>query len=366
MPQAHVTTLYSPHNYGAMLQAHALQQVLAALGVTPSIIDVGGRHRRPRLLDFSSGLRGLARSIKKAPFLADRRRRYESFDRFLREHIPLSETFSSVADLQRRGIETDLLICGSDQIWNPSLAFQPEFFLRFGTPSIPRVAYAASFGSRSLAADRYGELRDLLEPFAMVSCREASGCNIAGSVLGRNVEHVVDPTLLVPESYWKSLASPVASLPKKFLLLYALEHTQSLEGEVAELAQALGLPVVAVDPSDHRMSIPCERVVRDAGPREFLWLFANASFVVTNSFHGNIFSLIFRRPFYSVPHRSKNERMASLLGSLALQFRQNFSEVKKRLRSDEDYGDISDRLEVLTRHSVDFLKRAVALTGVSD
>lgn len=361
MPLAHITTLYSVHNYGAMLQAHALQQSLLNLGITPEIIDIGGRHRQPTLLNFSTDPRGLARSIKIAPFLSARLRRYKAFDQFLQQNLRLSQPFSSFGEMQNKAITTDLLICGSDQIWNPSLPFQPQFFLRFGATDIPRVTYAPSFGTRTLPSERHDELRNLLGSFSMISCRERSGCDMLEEILGRPVEHVVDPTLLVSASYWRGLSTPVIGLPEKYLLLYSLENTKTLNVQVTHLSKSLDLPIVVIDSYDQWKCIKCERVVRDAGPKEFLWLFENASFVVTNSFHGNIFSLIFGRPFYSVPHHSKNERMASLLESLGLGIRQDYSAVRNRLDETIYTPDVAARLSVQQSRSLQFLKRAVSL-----
>ena len=153
MKTALITTLYSNHNYGAMLQAHALQSYLKTVGVDASILDFHGREREPGLFRLPKKLRRAFHFYRKMVYLKERQLRYEAFQLFL-------EDFINLRGLPGSGCS--LLICGSDQIWNPNLPLCDEFFLQFGDAGIPRVSYAASFGNSDVPPALHAELKSLL------------------------------------------------------------------------------------------------------------------------------------------------------------------------------------------------------------
>ena len=173
----------------------------------------------------------------------------------------------------------------------------------------------------------------------------------------------MDPTLLLPAEYWASISSPVDNLPEKYLLVYALDAHARLEKEVMEIARAMDLPVVVLDVRDNPEWRGAAMTVRTAGPREFLTLFSKAEFIVTNSFHGNVFSLLFNKQFYSIPHRYSNGRMSDLLGRLESLAAQDLEHVLGNPSKSIDYDKVNPILDGMREESYGYLRRAVELAG---
>lgn len=357
MKSAFITTLYSNHNYGAMLQAHALQKYLQQLNVDARILDFQKRESWPSFLMFPKKWRRAIQFYRSMLFMKEKRIRFEAFDLFLKNFIKIKE--NPHAPQAVSSDTCDLLICGSDQIWNPNLPFGLEFFLYFGDKDIPRISYAASFGNSDIPDEKHDELVKLLGPFSSISCRESKGCMFLENLLGRDVKHVVDPTLLLSKQYWSSISVKLDEVPSNYLLVYALDVHPAVKRHVHLIAKALNLRIVNLDVRDDPAWSDIFLTVRTAGPLEFLSLFSNADFIVTNSFHGNIFSLIFNKQFYSIPHRYSNGRMADLLKRLDIMEVQKIEHILKDPLSCIDYSIVNVELDRMRSDSYKFLDAAI-------
>jgi hypothetical protein len=304
------------------------------------------------------------------------KRRYKRFESFVNDDMKLSGKFYSTnEELRKNPPEYDIYVCGSDQIWNPLIykenAFDPAFFAEFAKAG-KKAAYAPSFGIDAIPGDKREQLKRYLDSFERLSVREKQGEKIIKEISGRKAVTVLDPTLLLTGEDWSGYSAD-PSYKRPYLLCYFITDGRKYSGYVKALSEKLGLPVISLCGSRRVVSVT-EKAVLDAGPREFLGLFKNASFVCTDSFHGTVFSINFKRNFYCFESAQKaekavNSRLHNILEKLGLLSRifpqpMDMEEFNKRASGAAeaiDYTEV-DRLLVKEREmSLDYLREAITL-----
>ena len=317
-----ITTFQWSDNYGAVLQAHALQSVLETMGHSVEIVDY-----QPRNLGSM-----VRRWVAKTPRCCARKweLRYKEhlFESFRRKYLKRTpETFCSVDDLERIKDRFDVLITGSDQVWNPDWLAQIEglsdlFFLSFAGSQTRRISYAASIGHSEKATMEEAWQKILsakLKQMDAISVREASGVKLVSELCGRtDAVHVVDPTLLLDRAYYETIAGKAKR--KSGMLLSYMLHGLERDADAAcrQIAESQNLHIVKCDV--HKTSL--HRGYRLPSPSGWLREIRDASFVVTNSFHGTVFCLIFHVPFIALLIGGKigsmNSRIVDLLSAVGL------------------------------------------------
>ena len=320
--KAGLLTFYHLHHYGAQLQAAATQRALASLGWESEIVDYFV-NQDIRILRPPTSPGRAANDAYNSLHYAALRRKFRRFQDFSRAHLNLTpRRYESRAELEGADLPYDLLIAGSDQVWNPTIfpdgRFDPVFFGAFSP--LRKIAYAPSFGVGRLPEGMEEELRGYLQGFSHLSVRESSGRDIVREAAGREAQVVLDPTLLLTAEEWSRLAAE-RTVRGEYILCYCISRSAPLEPYVRRLAEETGLPIVQLCGTRRKLH-PKARLVLDAGPAEFLSLFRDAAYVCTNSFHGTVFSVLFQRPFFTAvapaelrdPERSRTFSLLSRLG----------------------------------------------------
>lgn len=368
MPHTGLITFHFAHHYGAQLQAYATMAAVRGLGFDCTIIDYRLPHtiRTNQLFKKTRAVRDLVSDTHTALHYGAFRRRFDRFEAFVAGYMPLSpQRYTTIEALRADPPPCDVYLAGSDQIWNPFIfqdgRFDPAFLLDFVQDG-RRIAYAPSLGVSQLPPERAGELRAYLEPFSALSVRERRGRELIAGITGREARVVLDPTLLLTGEDWGKLAVPPA-IQGPYLLCYFVSDP----GEAAPYAQALaertGWPIVQL--AGARRKIPgASQVVFDAGPREFLGLFQHAACVVTNSFHGAVFSLQFRRPFFtSMSPKERSEptysRIYSLLARLGCTGRIIGLDATDPVEAPVDYAAVEPLLAAARADSLAYLRAAI-------
>ena len=363
--KAGLLTFYHLHHYGAILQAAATQRALASLGWDCETIDYFVNQDIRLLKPPTSPGRAASDAYNTLHYPAVRRR-WRRFEAFSKAHLRLTpRRYESWAALRGAALPYDLLISGSDQIWNPTIfpngRFDPVFFGTFSP--LRKIAYAPSFGAARLPEGMEEELRGYLEGFSHLSVRELSGREVVREAAGREAEVVLDPTLLLPAAEWSALAAE-RTVRGEYILCYGIARSEALEPYIRRLAEETGLPVVQLCGTRRKLH-PKARIVLDAGPAEFLSLFQHAAYVCTNSFHGTVFSVLFHRPFFTAvapaelrePERS---RTFSLLSRLGLTDRVVGKGDTAALGDVPDWPAAEARLRAAREEAMDYLRSALA------
>ena len=292
-----IITCQNAYNYGARLQAFALARYLQQQGQDVNVIDYRPDYMRGDVqVLFWPGL-----SVKKwgkmilqfpARYRAKHRKQY--FDNFSRQYIPLtSKTYWNIDDLRANAPEADLYIAGSDQIWNTDFrnGTDPGYYLDFGSEHTRRISYAASFATEDVATTAREFVRNKLARFDAISVREHSALHILNS-LGYCGTEVLDPVFLLPKSDWEKIADNTGER-EKYVFVYDFMNSPAVRKKAQYIAKENGLSIFSI--GDKRL-LYCDKNYIYAGPQTFLGLIRNASYIVSNSFHGTAFAMIFAIP----------------------------------------------------------------------
>lgn len=318
-------TIHRTANYGAVLQAYATKIVLSQYGEV-STIDYDNRHLAHQLdlIRFEASFRGammLTHDVLRFPY---RLIAVSRFRRFVSENMNLTLKLSSSELIGGKGGDFDVYVCGSDQIWNPEIVskekkIDPIFFLSFAPLGRKKISYASSIGHHNYNDDEKNEVRTLLNDFAMISSRESDGVKKLAEILPeREILHVLDPTLLLSKDEWLKLFNlNTLKQDEKFILVYSVPRTSLIRKAVDYFSKKLGFKVVTIDPMFFSHT-KVDNHIRTAGPIEFIKLFANAEFVITDSFHGTCFAVNFGKPFVTVSAGNRSNRIISLLTLLGI------------------------------------------------
>lgn len=359
-----ILTFHRVYNYGAVLQAYALQKVLEDMGVENEIIDFSLEKQRDvtSLYSTHNGIKKFVKTLSFLPFHAKRKRRIDRFDDFINEDMRLSEKrYCCEEELEETNSLYNAFLVGSDQVWNVTKKAEASdgYFLNFAADEKRKISYASSIGIAS-----YEELADrkkLLERFDKISCREQGGAQILEKLTGHEVPVVLDPTLLVDAKHLINLAESEFHSP--YILYYSLDGYDKRNNNLKTLkmfSEKFELPILFVTPEWPRHKLGSE--IMDAGPKEFLGLIKNASLVCTNSFHGTALSVKMNKPFFVLEQENiKDERKRSILRQLGLLNRiiSSNSDAAKVQDYFIDYSPVNKKLMELQKLSSAYLEEAV-------
>ncbi|QNL51634.1 polysaccharide pyruvyl transferase family protein [Olivibacter sp. SDN3] len=373
-----IITILNVNNYGAELQAFALHHKLKLLGYDSEIINyLYYKNPRFRFEQQAKPLFGTSK-MNKVKDLAIKwldkyaestnrevaRTREERFKNFHLKNTALSVTYHSFSELYEAEHPYNVFIVGSDQVWNPNNGTNLEpYFLTFAPTNARKISYASSFGVGKIDRLIYPIYRKLLNNLDFIGTREETGVTLIEEITKREATRVVDPTLLLSKREWEDILVPYEE-NRPYILLFIFKNSSY----VTELAYALqkktGYRIIRVCKNAKRVESD-EKILnlRDLGPLEFLGLYQKAAIVLTTSFHGTVFSLIFEKPFFTITPASKNNniRQQELLRRVGLQSRllkegDDFPDLDD---VSIDFGPVRDHLEADRNRSIAFLTNAI-------
>ncbi|SIQ04306.1 polysaccharide pyruvyl transferase family protein [Maribacter ulvicola] len=359
-------TIHRVTNYGAILQAFATKVVLSKYGDVTTI-DYKNRFltRHMDYVRFEPSFHGLKMTVHDILNFRSRFKLIRKFENFLFSNMNLSKTMDKTDLESGKANGFDIYVCGSDQIWNPRIisrntSIDPIFFLSFVDNSKTKFSYASSIGNHEYSEEENKIITDLLFSFNSISTREKNGVNkLNNLVKDKEIHHVLDPTLLFDKQEWMNIFSVKKSnITEKYILVYSVPRTELLKKAIKYYRQILGYKVVSVDKV--MLSLPfVDTHVKDAGPKEFIEIFSNASFVITDSFHGTCFALNFQIPFACIYIENKTNRQESLLGQLQVGNRIIYKEEDfSNLTLNQDFSKIEMEISKLRKASLDYIDRA--------
>lgn len=354
--KAGILTLPFGSNYGGILQNWALQQALMKSGHSPVTI----MHQRPggRIGNVGNALRQAATDFVGLNLPAMGKIKpiepSELMQGFIDKHIictPNLDVFRS-KDIEHFGL--DAIIVGSDQVWRRGYnVFTQEMYLRFlKTDHVKRIAYAASFGNSEW--NYPGWLTKLcrhnLRKFHAVSCREYSGAEFCKEHFDIDASVVVDPTLLLDKSEYEELCKDIDVCDTPYLMAFVLDDNDGKRRLIESEAKKLGLKVRYVfDGQRATLSIP-----------QWLAAFREADAVITDSFHGTVFSMIFQKPFLTILNVGRGAARFDTLKQMLGIDRQIINDCNEAFESGPKIYDISSRLQQIQKQSMEFLSNSLA------
>lgn len=354
-----ILTFHCAHNFGAVLQAYALQEYLLKVGYNVYIID----YKPDYLVDsykifgnFPSGFKSIKALLGECMRLPRRIKRYTAFASFTDKYMRKLKL-----NLHATNQIIDIFIFGSDQIWNKEIShgrYDPIFLGNFEAARGKRkIAYSASSGHKLMNDKELDSLCRYLRKFTAVGVREESLHDLLIPHVPCDVCIVLDPTILVDRDVFeKILRKPKVS--KKYILVYQAYLVRNGKGsrDIIEIAEHLAKQIdgIVIDLSFY-LTFYKKKYSKVVSPEEFLGYVKYAECVVTNSFHGTAFSIIFEKSFYTIKVNKKVDmRALSLLDSLDLAPRMIDKEIRPVLTT-VDYLKSNENLMLLRDCSRKFL-----------
>lgn len=364
-------------NFGGTLQNFALQKKLLQMGYEVQTLN----YQWKKSSDFRRFF-----SIVKSRVLF-KKVNYPFFDKelqalriehthFISNNINISPIVYSVDDLKKYFDENnfDAVIVGSDQVWR--VAYSPRiesFFLDFlnDNKGIKKIAYSASFGIDEWQFDKQKtiEVKELLKKFQSVSVREKSAVDLCQQYLDVEAQHTLDPTLLLQAKEYLKLLNSKQQVSDNIgkIFAYVLDKNENKQKIINTISQNLGKEIFYNQPEKTvKESFIIKELNHYIYPPIEDWIksFIEADFIVTDSFHGTVFSIIFNKPFISIVNKERGaSRFESLLGQLNLTNRMvnDISEISIDLIHDEiDYRSVNGKLTDLKHKSIDYLNKSLA------
>jgi len=395
MKKVAIVSCYFQHNYGSMLQAYATQMAFDKLGYENETIDISGidkEIKKAKMIYFAKASLtsdillsklGMAKNVLrkkliKNDYAANSRIRAKKFEAFSKKKFRLSKTYRSKIELEKICAEKySAVVVGSDQLWLPGNIAADYYTLNFVPETVNTVAYATSFGQSKLPKDSEKKAKVFLKKIRHIGVREESGQKLIKDLVGRDVPVVCDPTLLFTGDEWMAIQKIEPIIKGRYILCYFLGNNPPHREFAKKLKEKTGCKIVALTHLDEYVKSDenyADETPYDIGPAEFLNLIRNAEFVCTDSFHCSVFSILYKRQFFTFRRytrntkQSTNSRLDTLFNMTGIKGRlvtgnENISDC---LKIDTDFEVVHRHLEDIRKESYCYLRTALNDEGSTD
>ncbi|NSW90268.1 MAG: polysaccharide pyruvyl transferase family protein [Firmicutes bacterium] len=374
MKKAGIITFHFADNFGAVLQVYALSKIIEDLGIDVEIIDfIPQKLREGYNLFFNlrstipeKGFILTIRSLLgriynlKANYL-----RIMNFNDFRNKHLKFSNRrYKEPIELIEWKPKYDYYITGSDQVWNPNFFSKvgETYFLDFVDENSKKISYAVSIAEK-VDEKYYNDFQKHLQRFDFISVREKSAKDFLCKFTNKEIFVTLDPTLLLNKENWSQISTfNFNNIKGKYILVYDLRYDPLMVEIANKVAKETGYKIISYSRNTkyYKKYVNWDSSFYSKNPTDFLGLYDNAEFIVTNSFHGTAFSVIYNKPFFTVPHPTRGSRMIDLLVVLDLQNRiiRNNEDIHMIIKS-MNFSNVNKKLSDLREQSINYLKNAL-------
>lgn len=388
MKRIGIVSCYFQHNYGSMLQALATQMALDKLNYENETVDISGFNheiKKAKLLYFAKASLtsdillsklGMAKNVlikkfSKNEYAAMSRIRAEKFDDFSKKWFRKSPKYTSKKELGDSCKENySSVLVGSDQLWLPGNIAADYYTLNFVPETVNTIAYATSFGQSSLPKDSARKAALFLKKIRHIGVREESGQKLVKELAGRDVPVVCDPTLLFTGEEWLSIQKDEPIVEDKYILCYFLGNNPPHREFAKRLRQATGCKIVALTHLDEFVKSDegyADETPYNVDPADFLNLIRNATYVCTDSFHCSVFSMLYKKVFFTFRRyarktkSSTNSRLDTLfrLAGVSGRILEGTEDIQKCLSMEIDYDRVHQNFAKIREESYQYLQNAL-------
>lgn len=351
-----VTWCMTSLNYGEILQAYAMKYILSKFQIESTVVSFLSETSRKQLIKGT---------IYKETIFA-----YIKFLRFSRKYIGRVVQCKNKSEVEDVAKGCDLYVCGSDQIWNPNY-YEPDniYTLGFAKNEVKRVAYAPSIAIENILGPNQNKLKRMIESIEKIdyiSVREKRAKEILSTYMDKEINVVLDPTLLVSRKEWVRLAKCKCKY-KNYMFVYMLGDISKYEDMIRRIAKKYQVKKIVWLDLIKGSKLKGKNVQRIdiVSPDEFLTYVRNASVIVTDSFHGAMFSINFGKEFwvfdrkYEKRNMEGDSRLTDILERLQLMKRRITLNATSDFAEKIDYQKVEELLKIERRNSIDFLRHAL-------
>ncbi|MBT2758408.1 polysaccharide pyruvyl transferase family protein [Mesobacillus foraminis] len=362
-------TCHDVYNHGASLQAYALQKYLIDSGHEVKIInykpDYLSNHYNLFSIDNPKWEKNIFLKslylILKFPYRLKGLKRKNAFDEFTSKYLRLTKNqYTSNTELKENLPQADVYFCGSDQIWNSlhKNGKDPAFYLEFVPGNKIKASYAASFAIDSISEELADIVRKRVERLDAVSVREKSGVSILKELNIKNSVNVVDPVFLLNKLTWDKIGNRV--IDEEYILIYDFDNSNLIKKLAEEIKRKTGYKIFSVNPIKLKY---VDKAFSFDGPETFISLIKHSKFVISNSYHAAVFSIIYEKNFVIVNREeSINTRMRDLLDDLNLRERLiNYSYDIHQVIKDIDFKECKSILNEKISFSKHYINKVLSM-----
>ncbi len=368
-------TFHSSYNFGSNLQAYALQKFINKLGlkyndkIEYSIINLR-KEEQNKINNYKLNDNFLKKMFKTIFFGNKLKKRQVNFESFIDNYLDVTKEYKNINEIINDNIKYDCCITGSDQIWNlNTYDFDWSYFLD-GINCTRKISYAVSSGpvKREITKENSEKIKKLLKEYDYISVREEGTKEFVKQFTDKEIYINMDPTILLSKEEWNEIIESKKIIEEPYILYYSLRPNKKRTKMLRELSKKMNMKVVVANPSYKYDIIGGFIKKYESGPLEFLNLLKNANLVISSSFHGTIFSVIFNVPFYAL-NGQNDYRINTLLKTIKLEDRtisenDNIDEIIKNAFN-INFDIANNNLEVEKDKSEKYLKKALDI-GVND
>jgi hypothetical protein len=363
-------TFHASYNYGSNLQAYALQEYIKKLcnnDCKYNIINL----RTPIQQEMyktcfeKEGIKNKIKRVIKAPEKKDLLKRKEKFEDFINQKLQVTKEYKFLEEIKDDNLSYDYYISGSDQLWNlKARDFDWANYLEFVKKG-KRISYAASFGPKKQTwnNEEKERIRKDLLLYDYLSVREQGSFNNVKELTNIEPEINIDPTMLLNKDEWMKIIDVNPLVNKDYIFLYNLKGEKEIIKIAKKVSKITQMPIVVTQRTLRSEIFYGFEKRFDAGPLEFLNLILNAKLVLSSSFHGTVFSILFNKPFYAI-NGAKDFRISTLLEKMNLKNRtieiDNVEEKCKKIY-DIEFKEANALLEAEREKSKIYLKKALEI-----
>lgn len=368
-----IATVFRNTNYGAVLQAYASSTIISSISNKECYLIDYRREKAINMFRFSifdvdaaGNKRITKKSIKRTikQFLNPMGTiiRFNRFEDFRERNMNISkQVYYHSNDINLS--DTDIMFLGSDQIWNPDITdgFDDVYFGKIGNKNIFTISYAPSFGKTNFSESEKSKLKGLLDYVDFISVREEEGVDILREIVDRPITCVPDPTVLVDKKIWEDLAYAKRKEHNKYIMVYMLYPDENVINLARTISKLFNYKIVLFDDGTLK-GLNDMKSKKNYEPSEFLSYLKGAEYVVTNSFHGTIFSVIFNKKFFTVPHKTRGDRMINFCRKVGLENRIIYDAKqvdKEDIVVNIDYECVNLRLDELKEVGLTYIENAL-------
>lgn len=390
MKKVGIITVHHYGNFGSALQAYASQKIFEKLGYDTYIIDYrspSAYYATNRYMNYEDRddsfyhelekrstcvLKRVAKKALNYPFIARLlykmgMRRGIRLISFWLENLRMTQRYDRLSDLYANPPHFDIYVVGGDQLWNTYITYNnPAFFLTFADDDAKKISFSTSIGIPSIPSEALDTFKKGINNLSAILLREQEGVDYIRS-LGYKADRVLDPTLMLTKEEWYSMQNKKYKLPfRKYILAYFLNPTEWTTALLETVRKQTGLPVIVIGPKEKIHASTEYFYTGNIEVSTFLTLFAHAEIVVTNSFHGMAFTIVFQKIMVATyrsdeSETSMNSRHRNIVDLFDLSYclydRKSFS--PEKLSYHMNYDIINKKLEVYRRESLELLNKAL-------
>ena len=362
-------TFHASYNFGSVMQAYGLLSYLHAAGYDSEIINFRpvAQIDKYSLLPMRYGAKNFLRTLTTVPWMGERAQSNKKYERFIHDYLTSAPALGHISELGDCR-DYDVCLTGADQVWGFHIPefdeskedIRPAYYFSFASGK--KISYASSTGAATY--EQLLPYADLLKKYSHISVREPKSVGLIRQMTGRDAVCCLDPTFLISADDLAHLGEEGHTEERPYALIYTLQGIRNRKYWL-ELAQEvhnrLGIECIAVSPFYH-LSGPHIECRMDAGPLDILALFRGARFVLTDTFHGSLFSIHFRKPFAAFEPNRDDERIRGILTSFDLMSRvaHDVPTASELIEPNLDYSSIEpmiqEKISLSTRYLLDAIE----------